>query len=156
MIFFIIPPLMLFSWLFAFISGSSVAITCYCAIGVVAFTIYLAFGTFILYNIHEVSWNAPKSMWKRILSCDRIFPIFSRYPIFPIWFLKWEKWGISTNSNIKNWAFQKISTWSILKLKMNRNWNFSILGHFKLSKCYHMTKSSFTCFLGHFMIPRVV
>jgi len=45
MIFFIIPPLMLFSWLFAFISGSSVAITVYCAIGVVAFTIYLAFDT---------------------------------------------------------------------------------------------------------------
>ena len=51
MIFFIIPPLMLFSWLFAFISGSSVAITVYCAIGVVAFTIYLAFGTLIYYII---------------------------------------------------------------------------------------------------------
>ena len=56
----------------------------------------------------------------------------------------------------KSGAFQKISTWSILKLKMNRKWNSSILGHFKkLRKCYHMTKSSFTCFLGHFMIPRV-
>ena len=40
---------------------------------------------------------------------------------------------------------------------MNRKWNSSILGHFKkLRKCYHMTKSSFTCFLGHFMIPRVI
>ena len=39
---------------------------------------------------------------------------------------------------------------------MNRKWNSSILGHFKkLRKCYHMTKSSSTCFLGHFMIPRV-
>ena len=49
------------------------------------------------------------------------------------------------------------STWSILKQKMNRKWNSSILGHFKkLRKCYHMTKSSITCFLGHFMIPRVL
>ena len=42
------------------------------------------------------------------------------------------------------------------KKKLNRNWNSSILGHFKiLSKCYHMTKSSFTCFLGHFMLLHV-
>ena len=69
MIFFIIPPLMLFSWLFAFISGSSVAITCYCAIGVVAFTIYLAFGTFTLYKLYylydiiisscRINWKLP-------------------------------------------------------------------------------------------------
>ena len=38
----------------------------------------------------------------------------------------------------------------------HRKWNSSILGHFKkLRKCYHMTKSSFTYFLGHFMMPRV-
>ena len=53
-------------------------------------------------------------------------------------------------------AFQNFSTWSILKLKRNRKWNSSIFGHFKiLSKCYHMTKSSFTCFLGHFILPPV-
>ena len=34
--------------------------------------------------------------------------------------------------------------------------NGSILGHFKkLCKCYHMTKSSFTCFLEHFILPPV-
>ena len=26
----------------------------------------------------------------------------------------------------------------------------------KLCKCYHMTKSSFTCFLRHFMLPPVM
>ena len=31
------------------------------------------------------------------------------------------------------------------------------MGHSKiLCKCYHMTKSSFTCFLGHFMLPPVI
>ena len=34
---------------------------------------------------------------------------------------------------------------------------FSIFGHFKiLSKCYHMTKSSFTCFWGISYYPRII
>ena len=61
-----------------------------------------------------------------------------------------------SESNRKNGAFQNFSTWSILKQKRNRKWNYSIFGHFKISwKCYHMTKSSFTCFLGHFILPPV-
>ena len=52
--------------------------------------------------------------------------------------------------------FQKICTWSILKQKMNRKLNSSILGHFeKLWKCYHMKNPSFTCLLGHLMVPPV-
>ena len=44
----------------------------------------------------------------------------------------------------------------ILKLEMNRKWNCSNLGHFKI-KCIwpDVKNTSFTCFLGHFMIPRV-
>ena len=39
---------------------------------------------------------------------------------------------------------------------MSRKWKSSILGHFKI-KCIwaHVKNTSFTCFLGHFMIPRV-
>ena len=49
----------------------------------------------------------------------------------------------------KNVAFHNFSMWSILKQNKNWKWNSSILGHFKiLGKCYHMTKSSFTCFFG--------
>ena len=29
----------------------------------------------ISYELHGVSWNAPKSLWKRIVSCDSIFSI---------------------------------------------------------------------------------
>ena len=37
---------------------------------------------------------------------------------------------------------------------LNRKFNSSILGHFKkLWNCYHVKKSSFTCFLGHLMVP---
>ena len=40
--------------------------------------------------------------------------------------------------------------------KMNRNWNYSILGHFKNKCiCHHVKNISFTCFLGHFIIPPV-
>ena len=61
------------------------------------------------------------------------------------------------SENGKNGAFRNFSTWSIFKLERNWKWNSSIFGHFKiLSKCYHMTKSSFTCFLGHFILPPVI
>jgi len=45
----------------------------------------------------------------------------------------------------------------VLKQKGNRKSNSSILGHFKqFRKCYYMTKTSCTCFLGHFMIPSIL
>ena len=52
--------------------------------------------------------------------------------------------------------FEKNDTWLVLKREMNRKWNCSNLGHFKI-KCIwpHVKNTSFTCFLGHFMIPRV-
>ena len=44
--------------------------------------------------------------------------------------------------------------WSIFKQKRNRKCNSSILRHFKkLWKCQLVNKSSFTCFLGHLMVP---
>ena len=47
--------------------------------------------------------------------------------------------------------FFEMPHFSYLILKMR---NSSILGHFKkLWKCYHVKKSSFTCFLGHLMVP---
>ena len=56
----------------------------------------------------------------------------------------------------ENEAFQKISTWSILKQKRNRKWNSTILRHFKiLCICHHVKYISFTCFLGQFMLPPV-
>ena len=74
------------------------------------------------------NWSRAKISKCPAFLCSKIL----KCPIFPIWFC----------------------TWSILKLKKNRKWNSSIFGHFKiLSKCYHMTKSSFTCFLGHFILP---
>ena len=50
---------------------------------------------------------------------------------------------------------------SYLILKMGKMGHFKIFDHRKFrnfstwSKCYHMTKSSFTCFLGHFILPPV-
>ena len=58
---------------------------------------------------------------------------------------------LSDSENGKNGAFQKIRTLKIgaFQKKLARD-QFGKIGHFKkLRKCYHMTKSSFTCFLGH-------
>ena len=65
--------------------------------------------------------------------------------IFYIWLWKWKKWDIARFLNIK-----KDITGETPK------WNTSILGYFDEKwKCRHMTKSSFKCFLGHFMVPPV-
>ena len=81
---------------------------------------------------------------------------FWNAPFFP--FSKWDrKNGAFQNFLLqKNGAFRKKSTWLSLKREMNRKWNCSNLGHFKI-KCIwpHVKNTSFTCFLGHFMIPRV-
>ena len=93
-----------------------------------------------------IFWNAPLFYVR----------IFWNAPFFPFSESDRKNGAFQKIRTWKSGAFQKISTWSILKLKMNRKWNSSILGHFKkLRKCHHMTKSSFTCFLGHSMIPRV-
>ena len=109
-------------------------------------------------------------MWKMIFSCDGIWPFiwnapksrnfifgsFSVLKLITCLFFEMPHFSHFQNQIGKNGAFQKIKTWSIQNQKRNRKWNSSILGYFKkLLKFYHMTKSSFTCFLGHFMIPRV-
>ena len=94
-----------------------------------------------------ISWNAPLFYVR----------IFWNAPFFPFSESDRKNGAFQKIRTYKSGAFQEISTWSILKHKRNRKWNYSILGHFKkLRNCYHMTKSSFTCFLGHFMIPRVL
>ena len=125
---------------------------------------------------HETPWNARKRdfvMWQHFvnfLKCPKIEEIHFRFifsfqidrvlffwnaPLFHVRIF----WNASffpfSESDRKNGAFQKITT-SILKLKMNRKWNSSIFGHFKKKgKCYHMTKFSFACLFGHFMILRL-
>ena len=125
--------------------------------------------------VHEISWNAPKSMWKRILSCDSIFSIFWNAPksknfIFgAISVLKLITWQFFEMPHFFIFEFfemphfphfqnqiWKMEHFKKFEHKWNRKWNSSILGHFKkMWTCYHMTKSSFTCFLGHFMVPLV-
>ena len=57
----------------------------------------------------------------------------------------------------KNGAIQKIYTWWDLERKIVRNWNYpNVRGISKFSSiCHHVKNISFTCFLGHFMIPPV-
>ena len=57
--------------------------------------------------IHEVSWNAPKSIWKRILSCDSIFSIFWNVPKSKNFIFGWNAiFFLSDSENGKNGAFQ--------------------------------------------------
>ena len=121
-------------------------------------------------------WNAPKCMWKRILSRDRI-RIFLEMPknwwiLFSVtflfqklgtWFsLKYPtfhaskyfenqkgKMGHFKISKIEKWGISTKTRWSIIKREKNQKWICSILGHFKEKcKCRHMTKSSFRAFHG--------
>jgi len=105
-------------------------------------------------------WNAPKSntfifgsffhlqtshvffLWNAPIFYVRIF---WNAPFFP--FSEWKR---------KNGAFQRKNTWLIWKREINRKWKSSILGHFKI-KCIwpHVKNTSFTLFLGHFLVPRV-
>ena len=51
--------------------------------------------------------------------------------------------------------FEK-NTWPDSEQKKEKNWNCSILGHFKnLCKCHHVQNISSTHFLGHFKYPPV-
>ena len=92
--------------------------------------------------------------WNAQLSCVRKF---WNAPFFSFSESNRKNGAFQNFRTQESWAFQGFSTWSILKQKRNRKWNYSIFGHFKiLWKCYHMTKSSFTCFLGHFKLPPVL
>ena len=101
--------------------------------------------------IREVFWNARKSMWKIILSCDSFYPFFS----------KWEKSGISkkevTLYGKKIGHFEKNARDQFWNRKETENeiLRFSGISE-KMVKSYHMTKSSFTCFSGHFKILPVL
>ena len=64
---------------------------------------------------------------------DFLMFYFLKCPIFPY-----------SESDRKNGTFQKVP-----KMKFFDFWAF------KKGKSYHMTKSSFTCFLGHVIIPPV-
>ena len=82
---------------------------------------------------------------------------FWNAPFFP--FSKWDrKNGAFQNFLLqKNGAFRKKSTWLSLKREMNRKWICSNFGHFKIKGMWpHVKNTSFTCFLGHVMIPRVL
>ena len=96
-------------------------------------------------------------MWKMLLSCDGICIFIWNAPkskTFNFSSFSVLKLITFSDSNRKNGAFQNFSTWSVLKLKRNRKWNSLILGHFKIQcPCHLMSKSSFTCFLGHFILP---
>ena len=109
--------------------------------------------------IRGVIWNAPKSMWKMILSCDCICPfiwnapksknfIFGSFSVSKL--ITWLFWKAhffhfhNQIGNLKSETFEK-SMWSIWKQKSTRKWNSSILEHFKIKFYFHhMTKSSFT------------
>ena len=57
----------------------------------------------------------------------------------------------------KSGAFREKSTWSIWKREKNRKLICSILGYFRKNCiCSHVKNTSFTGFLGHFMIPPVI
>ena len=59
-------------------------------------------------EFHFRFWNwsrakylkCPTFLWSKYLKCC---------PIFPIWFWKWEKWGISNISNIEKWGISNYS-----------------------------------------------
>ena len=85
------------------------------------------FGSFSVFRIKWEKFNWSRAFFSK---CPTFLcSFFLKCPIFPIWF------------------------W---KQKMNRKWTSSILGHFE-KKCifHHMINSSFTYFLGHFMLPPV-
>ena len=123
------------------------------------------------WKVRGVIWNAPKSMWNRNLSCDgkcifcrnapksKMF-IFGSFSVFRI---KWEKfnWSRAFFSKCPTFLYSfflkcPIFPFWFWKQKMNRKWTSSILGHFeKKCICYHMIKSSYTYFLGHFKLPPV-
>ena len=85
------------------------------------------FGSFSLFRIKWEKFNWSRAFFRNAPLFYTRF--FFKCPIFPIWF------------------------W---KQKMNRKWTSSILGHFeKKCICHHMINSSFTYFLGHFMLPPV-
>ena len=110
----------------------------------------------IFFQIRGVPWDAPKRMWKMYFSRDSIFLIFWNAPksknfifglfsglklitcyffempqFFMFEFFEMHHFSYMILKMGKSGAFQKISTWSILKPKRNRKWKFSIFGHLK-------------------------
>ena len=87
------------------------------------------------------------------------FALFLKCPIFPIWFWNGEKLGISKKEQTlygkKNGHFEKNARDQFWKRKGTENEILRFLGISKKGKSYHMTKSSFTCFFGHFILPPV-
>ena len=64
------------------------------------------------------------------------------------------KMGHFKKTNIKKWGIWNAAfrNKAILKQKRNRNWNEAFR---KKCICHHVKNISFTCFLGHFIIPPV-
>ena len=79
-------------------------------------------------------------------------------PHYSYLILEMGKWGISIIFRIEKRRISKKDTWLVLtrKREMNRKWNCSNLGYLKKCIWPHVKNTSFTCFLGHFMIPRVL
>ena len=82
-------------------------------------------------------------------------PIFEHFQFLPLFCSKSQH--VSIFRVYKNGAIQKIYTWWDLERKIVRNWNYpNVRGISKFSSiCHHVKNISFTCFLGHFMIPPV-
>ena len=119
----------------------------------------------LAYNTRGIM-KCPKNMWKMYFSREAICILFWNAPnsnnfifgsflvlkLVTCLFFEMPHFSV-----VKNGAFRKIDTWLVLKREMNRKWNCSNLGHFKI-KCIwpHVKNTSFTCFLGQFMILRVI
>ena len=72
--------------------------------------------------------------------------------------IKWEKWGISTFSNIlkwgisKNWHLKRFRTETGEKLKVFEFGAFQTVMNMSSREKYMIYWISFTCFLGHYML----
>ena len=88
---------------------------------------------------------------------NRTLPFSVHFSVhFSISFCKWEKWGISKNSNIKNRGISKKK--HVTSFKTRNEPKMKVFDFGASQNKMHMAsreKTSFTYFLGHFMVPRV-
>ena len=107
-------------------------------------------------------FNSPGPPYKDLNLFKTICPLLmtkSQYHVLLEAFepLLIRKRGISGKTNkVKVGHFRKKTRDQISNRKKEKNWNCSILGHFRKNCiCRHVQNISSTNFLGHFMIPPV-
>ena len=72
--------------------------------------------------------------------CPTFFcSFFLKCPIFPIWFWKWEKWGISGKTNIKKWGISRKKHAIDLKTRKTPKLNMFDFGAFQEKNAYAIT-----------------